>query len=387
MPAKKHNFTRTEIMAGLLVLSSVVVLVAFVAVIRGLIQPGRVGHEYHASFSNTLGLRSTAEVRFGGMAAGKVYEIAPDPEDGSKIRVSFVVNEAIPVNEESVATIEQLSLTAERHLEISVGDSTARRVEPGARLASVTKSGGFIDLPDLGGVVNGGENLIADLRGLIGVKEASDAVKDGEKDELPSIIQIAEDVRSLLGVKEATKQELAGERELPSVTRLTGDLREFLGVREALEKEASGEGDLVRVTDLTANVDALFTKYEPELGAILESVEPIMQSARNLVDELNDVLQGNRETIDSSLQNVEGITAQLNNELEKMLASIESILANSEGMTGEASDFLRLNRVVLENMLGDLGVTVRNLNTFVNTLKNQPQSVVWGKPQEGRRER
>jgi len=386
MPAKKHNFTRTEIMAGALVLGSAIVLAAFVAVIQGLAQPVRQGKEFHATFTNTLGLRTTADVRFGGMAAGKVHDIAPDPEDPTRIRVAFLLNHGVPVNEESVATIEQLSLTAERHLEISVGKPEARRLDDGALVASVTKSGGFIDLPDLGGVVNGSENLIEDLRGLIGVKEASDAVRDGTKDELPSIMQIAEDVRSLLGVKEAARLEAAGERELPSVTRLTGDLRDFLGVQDALEKEAAGDGELVRVADLTANVDELFKKYEPELGAILESVEPVMQSAKNLVDELNDVLTGNRETIEGTLQNVENITGKLNDELEEMVASLESILGNADNISGEAADFLRLNRVILENMLGDLGVTVRNLNTLVNTLKNQPQSVVWGKPQEGRRE-
>ena len=35
MPAKKSNFTATEIKAGLLVLASVLVMVAFVAAIRG----------------------------------------------------------------------------------------------------------------------------------------------------------------------------------------------------------------------------------------------------------------------------------------------------------------------------------------------------------------
>jgi hypothetical protein len=40
---------------------------------------------------------------------------------------------------------------------------------------------------------------------------------------------------------------------------------------------------------------------------------------------------------------------------------------------------------VLENLLGDLGQVVQNLNVFMQEIKTQPQSIVWGKPAQGRK--
>jgi len=43
------------------------------------------------------------------------------------------------------------------------------------------------------------------------------------------------------------------------------------------------------------------------------------------------------------------------------------------------------NRPVIEDLLGDLGLATQNLGVFLQELKNQPQSVVWGKPAQGRK--
>ena len=63
-------------------------------------------NRFSADFTSIIGLNLGAEVRFGGVKAGKVLEIAADPEDRSRIRVVFEVPADMPVNHGSVATIE-----------------------------------------------------------------------------------------------------------------------------------------------------------------------------------------------------------------------------------------------------------------------------------------
>lgn len=383
MPEKKHEFTLTEIRAGALVLVAAAVVLGFFAVIKGYRVPEK-STSYYASFTNTLGLKPGAEVRFGGMLAGRVADIAIDPEDQSQIRVTVAVQPDTPVNEESIASIETLSLTAERHLEISSGKPEAARLSPGAKLKSVTKSGGFIDLPDMNGLVSGGEDIIGDLRKLLGVQEAEKTEADGGE-ELPSVTKITSDVRKLLGISEAeTKAEETGG-ELPSVTVLTQDLRDFLGVEAAKKAEAAGTAEFTSLSDITGNVQGLLKKYDPELEKLIKGLGPITDNANRLLDQLNAVIADNRGNIDATMKNAGELLEKLNRELDTLMSSIKATLANAEGLTGDLADLLEANRPTIEDMLDDLAGTMENLNAFMQILKNQPQSILWGKPAEGRK--
>ncbi len=380
---KKHDFTKKEIYAGLLVIATVATLAGFVLLIQGW-RPETPTAAYYAQFENTIGLKKGAEVRFGGMLAGKVASIQPDPEVRDKIRVAFALDPAIPVNDESIATIESISLTTDKHLEISTGKPDAALLKPGSATKAVTKSGGFVDIPNMDGLVAGSEDLIGDLRDMLGVKEAKAKEEAGEE-EMASVTRITQDVRNLLGVKEAEAQEAAGEQEMASVTRITQDVRDMLGVQAAKETEAAGGEELISLTDITGEVGGLFERYQPQLDEVVEKLGPMQDGVQDLLDQLNAVLTDNRDNLDTTLENVSGITEKLNAELNDLMTQLNSTLENTEGLTGDLSGFVATNRPVLEDLVGDLAQAVRNLGVFMQELKNQPQSVVWGKPAQGRK--
>jgi len=380
---KKHDFTKMEIYAGLLVLTTLAVLAGFLALIQGW-RPAKETRTYYAQFSNTIGLKDGADVRFGGMLAGKVIGIQPDPDDRSQIRVSVEIDPTLPVNEESIATIEQISLTTDKHLEISTGKPDAALLASNKPMKSVTKSGGFVDIPNVDGLISGSEDLIGDLREMLGVEEAKAKEEAGEE-EMASVTRITQDVRNLLGVKEAEMKEAAGEQEMASVTRITQDVRDMLGVQEAKAAEAAGKGELVVLTDITAEVGGLFDQYKPQLDEIVGKVSPMQDSVQKLLDQLNAVLSDNRGNLDSTMTNVSGIVEKLNAELEGLMAELSHTLENTNGLTGDLSTFVAANRPVIEDLLGDLGLATQNLGVFLQELKNQPQSVVWGKPAQGRK--
>lgn len=382
-PEKKHDFTVKEIQAGALVLVSVVVFAGFVAVINGLRAPEKM-NTYYARFTNTIGLKKGAEVRFGGTIAGRVVEIVPDEKDQTQLLVEARLKPEIPVNQESIATIETLSLTSEKHLEISTGTKDAKRSADGAELKSVTKSGGFIDIPNIDGLVSGSEDLIGDLRDLLGVEAAKEA-EAATGEEMAKLTNITKDVRDLLGVEEAVKAEAEGKGEAANVTRIMSDLRKFLGVQEALKKEAEGTGELVEVTQITEEVGKIFKKYEPQLQGIVEKLPPMQDSIQKLLDQLNGVLEENSDSIGNTLKGVEDLVTKLRDNADDLIKSLKETLENTEGLTGQASEFLEQNRPMLEDMLGDLGKTVNNLNVLLNNLKNNPESVLWGKPAVGRK--
>jgi len=381
---KKHDFTKKEIIAGTIVLVAAAVFIGFVLLIQGW-RPAEETRTYHAQFAKVIGLKNSAEVRFGGMIAGKVTSIAPDPEDRSQIRVSVAVRPDMPVNAESIATIETVSLTSDFHLEISTGDAEAALLPEDGMLKSVTKSGGFVDIPNMDGLISGSEDLVGDLRDLLGVEKAKEAEAAGEE-ELASMAVIMSDMRRFLGIEDAVKTEEAGGTEMASLTRITQDLRDFLGVQEAKAEEAAGEGEgLIVLTDITASVDGLFERYQPQLDEIVAKIPAIEDSAKELLDQINALLSDNRGNIDATLEGVAGLLEKLNAEIDGLIAELKGVLNNTEKLTGGLSDVVDQNRPMLEDLLGDLGVASQNLNLFLQQLNQQPQSVIWGKPEQGRR--
>ncbi|MBD3854856.1 MAG: MCE family protein, partial [Acidobacteria bacterium] len=190
MPAKQHDFTATEIKAGILVLATFIILVGFLVAIRGCRPADESAKTFYAVFTDISGLNRGADVRFGGVQAGKVTAIEPDPEDRSLIRVTAVVEGNVPVNHASVATIEQVTMTTEKHLEISTGKAEEPLHETEDLLTS-SAGGGLFDIPDLEGVTSRLETMLDGINALIGVTEAEGAEVD------PGAVDLAEVLASL----------------------------------------------------------------------------------------------------------------------------------------------------------------------------------------------
>ena len=131
-----------------------------------------------ASFTDIGGLNSHADVRFGGVKVGQVTAIDPDPGNRAMIRVTASVAGGVPVNTGSVATIAQITLTAEKHLEISTGDASAELLADGDVLTAHTSSGGFMDIPDLEGMVARMEALLDSVTQLMGGEPVGGADRD-----------------------------------------------------------------------------------------------------------------------------------------------------------------------------------------------------------------
>lgn len=413
MATKKYNFTRTEITAGLMVLATVLVLAGFIVVVEQLQAEGEHKTLY-ARFKSTVGLSENAMVRFGGLEVGRIARITYDPEDQSLIRVEARLDPEVPVNESSIATVEQVGLTSEKHLEITTGSRDAAVLADGGELNVVNSGYGFIDIPDVDGLVGGSEQLIADLRDFLGVEAAKKAEAAGD-DEMASIERIASDVRTFLGIKEALDRqadggaeavnvaqlaedlrkllgveaaletEEAGGREFASVTRITGDVRDLLGVEKAVAEAEAGNGvGPANVENVVADVDTMLKGYDQQIGTILDKVPPLQDSATRALDGVANTVSDNKAEIDGIIQNLNKITGTVSEDLEKLLVTLDQTLAHVKELTGETRDLVHFNRPAIEDLVGDLGHTIRTLNVLLDELKSHPESVLFGRPQSGR---
>lgn len=331
MPAKQHDFTATEIKAGILVLVSFFVLVGFLAAIRGCRPREGEAKVYYAIFTDISGLNRGADVRFGGVRVGRVTAIEPDPESRARIRVTAEVEGDVPVNQASRASIQQVTLTTEKHLEISTGADNEPLHESGDTLTS-SPSGGLFDIPEVGGVITRMETMLDTINSLLG----ADDTGDDEEVDLGEV---------LISLK-TTLDEGAG------VARSAGAV----------------------IEDNRETIDRIVTQL-----ATLE------ETATALMTDLHEVLGENRGSIRGSFENLETLTSELNRRLEELLTTLQTTLGYIEDLGGNSSDLMNEQRPTIEEMLLNLQEATRNLKEFSRILADQPDALIRGKGQQGRK--
>jgi phospholipid/cholesterol/gamma-HCH transport system substrate-binding protein len=337
MPAKQHDFTATEIKAGALVLVSLVILVGFVAVVRGCRPRDENAKTYYAVFTDISGLNRGADVRFGGVRGGRVVAIEPDPDDRSRIRVTAEVVGGIPVNRGSVATIEQTTLTAEKHLEISTGGAELPLLESGATLQSGV-GGGWLDMPALDEVLGRLEVLLDGFITLAGVD-----VRAAGGADAADIVDLAD----IFATLDTTLTEGAGVAR--GFNQVIDDNRE--GIQEVVDRLAALE-----------------------------------ENANALMVQLNSVIEENRGPMNETFVNLQKLTGEMSSQVEELAESLQITLEHLQDVGGNTSDMLDDQRPAIEETLINLQETTRNLREFSRILADQPNALIRGKGAQGRKD-
>jgi phospholipid/cholesterol/gamma-HCH transport system substrate-binding protein len=336
MAGSKHDFTATEIRAGALVLASLVVLVVFVVAVRGCRPRDESAKTFYASFTDISGLNRGADVRFGGVRVGRVTAIEPHPEDISLIRITAEVSGGAPVNRGSIATIEQVTLTSEMHLEISTGGKDQPLLESDTELTAHGASG-FMDIPDLDGVVARLEEMLDGMIALIGVQNA--------------------------------QRDAGGEPELVDLVKIFASL------------ETTLDESTVTLRELSATIG----ENRPGFREIVTRLVDLEEATTKLASDLGGVIHDNREPLHQTALNLESVTREAGVLLEDLAASLRTTLEYFEDIGGHTSDMVASQRPTIEEILANLEETTRNLKVLSRTLADQPQALVRGAKAQGRR--
>lgn len=342
MPAKKHNFTVTEIKAGAMVLASLAVFGLFYAVVAGL-RPPSAQKTFHAYFTDTGGLNRGADVRFGGAKVGRVTEIGLDAGDQSRVCVTATVDPAVPANTDSIAYIGQVSLTAEKHLEITTGTPDAALLEPGSVLPTGPPASllGHLDLTHVAKKVTA---VLDDVRAVLGVYSDGEGPPQQEGEQAQNLVTLKDLFDRLEGAVDTGQGLLQDARTVLSDTR-------------------------------------------PELESILARVEAVENAAKDLVTQISSLVAENKPGIRESLETLRHTMTQvggLAERLDRIADVLQTTLDNAKSLSTEARSLLEASRPALEDTVEDLRESVRRLKDFSRTVAEQPQSLVRGRVPHGR---
>ncbi|NIR52505.1 MCE family protein [candidate division KSB1 bacterium] len=129
------EYKANEIKAGLMIVSSITILIIFLIAIFG-VELGEDTKEYQTYLSYVGGITKGSLVKYGGMNVGHVTEISLPDKDETKIGVRLKVDENTPVRADSKAFVTSIGIMADQHIEISPGSPETQLLPPESTLDS-----------------------------------------------------------------------------------------------------------------------------------------------------------------------------------------------------------------------------------------------------------
>lgn len=357
MPSSPESFTRTEIKAGVFVLLSGAIFIVFIAAILNY-RPISNTNTFYTYTADTGGLAVSSDVRFGGTTVGRISSIDVDPDDQSRLRLTLEVSRGTPINSECTAYVSQVTLTSEKHLEITTGTKDAYLLESGAEIPSAT--GGLFG--DVAGLVGTVTQLLEDVSVLLGVTDGAGgpvfAVDEGRTlaDLFVTVDGMLEDLRILLGVvDEQGRMQSAEDRKTVS------------------ELLVSLDDTVIHGGDLIESAQVVLDENRAGIQDVLTTVNDVGETAKDLIEDVDSMIAENRDDIDGAIDDARAT-----------LRNLDTLMAELETLTVSLNEVLDANSAELEDTLRDLSDTMRNLKEVTRTLADQPAALVRGKQPVGR---
>lgn len=270
---------------------------------------GVKGQRLHAIFDSVAGLDNKASVRIAGVRVGEVNGVGLQ---GTRARISLVLDKPIPLTVGTTARIANLGLLGEKYVEIIPGPPNAPPLPEGATLAGTTPPS--ID------------------------------------DAMAKINDIGSSIQKVTG-------QLAGSDVAGGIGRLLADIQLTSAEIRALVAE-----NRANVSSSVRNIDVLTATLARELPRLAAQTQAAL-------DQISTLVRENRGNVSDSLGNIRELTAKLQTSADNLNA-ISGTIASGKGTIGKlVNDDKAYNDVIstLDSIQGgvkDLSESLGGLNKF-----------------------
>lgn len=292
------NAKGQQALVGLFVIVATAVLIGTVFAISGAF--GRSTHTFHAYFPFAGGIETGSGVRYsGGPKIGRVDSVRIDPQNPSRIEITFKVQSELPVKTDSHVKIMSLSPLGDNHLEILAGSATAGIAKDGSQLTADT----YVDFNALTAQINDlaphAQQLIVSLN-----------------DRATELKVTVERVNDLLNAQNRANLSatLANTRGMLEENRpaLHSTLQHINSVSEKLEplladfQKTAGEAN--KAID---HIDAMLGENRADIRQAVVELRRSLTNVTDLTAHLNQTLDTNSENIDELLDNFRHVSENL----------------------------------------------------------------------------
>jgi phospholipid/cholesterol/gamma-HCH transport system substrate-binding protein len=299
MEAGGMNQEKRELaMVGLFVLVAGALLVGTVFALGGM-SGGQV-KTYRAYFPFAGGVEPGTTVRYsGGPKVGRVEKVGIDPQNPSRIEVTFSVDADLPVKLDSRVKIMSMTPLGDNHVEILPGTAEAALAPTGTQLPSDA----YVDL----------SSLMAQVQGIAPQAQQLMKTLDDRVIELKVTLSRVNDLlsaqnRSNLSAMLADSRGMIQENR-PQIKSTLEHLNEVSGRLQPVL-------DDLRKTSAQANqtlehVDAMIGENRPDLRQAVLELRQSLATVTSLTGRLDQTVDVNSENIDEVLDNLRHVTENL----------------------------------------------------------------------------
>lgn len=204
------EYRRTEIRAGIFLLSSFAILVVMVFAVSDIQSLFKQKKEVKALFLFSDGIEKNAQVRLSGIKVGKVADIRVAPEFAGKIELTLNIFSDTVLKEDTKAAIKTLGLVGGKYVELTGGSPKARLLEPGGMIIG-EESFKLEDLTRAAlDVVDKLKNVATNLDHMLG----DAALAKSLKTTIQNLQEVSENVKTMTSNKDEVARTLKNLPEL-----------------------------------------------------------------------------------------------------------------------------------------------------------------------------
>jgi phospholipid/cholesterol/gamma-HCH transport system substrate-binding protein len=289
---------REQAMVGMFVLVAGALLVGAVFALGGM--SARKVKIYHAYFPFAGGVEPGTTVRYsGGPKVGRVEKLGIDPQNSSRIDVTFSVDVDLPVKKDSRVRIMSMTPLGDNHVEILPGAAES----PFAPTGSLLPSDEYVDLnslmvqvqditPQAQQLIKSLNDRVIELKVTLG--RVNDLMSPQNRANLSAILADSH------GMIQENRPQL--KSTLEHLNEVSGRLQPVL--------------DDLRKTSAQANqtldhVDAMIGENRPDIRQAVLELRQSLATVTSLTGRLDQTVDVNSENIDEALDNLRDVTENL----------------------------------------------------------------------------
>lgn len=129
-------YLKEEIKAGVIIVSSLILLSAFTILVGGTHFFEKFD-KYYVKLVNSAGLEDGSQVRLGGVRAGRVLSIEPPRNAGEPVTITIGLKPGMAIYEGTKAYISQVGFVGDAYLLLSIENTTGKKLKAGDTVPSV----------------------------------------------------------------------------------------------------------------------------------------------------------------------------------------------------------------------------------------------------------
>ncbi len=249
------------------------------------------GAEYHTTFRGVAGLNLGDDVRYGGLLVGAISGMRLDPEDDTRVRVSFRVSGNTPMRADTRAEITQIGMLGQQYLNLIPGAQESPPLPPGQMVLSADNMTFGDAMTRLGQFMNRADSLLAMTERLTG----------SPVDRFENTMVRLDSLVTTAGNATA--------RALESLDQLTLQMAAVLN----------------RTERVMASVDTTLSGARPEIAATQREAMQTMRELRGLVEELRQATERG-ERVESIVRGLASTTDNLERLTDRLERDPSSVL-------------------------------------------------------------